>query len=273
MGEYIHPNDVTFEQFKAACESSSSKTEVARKLGLKPHKTVTERLKELSLKFDVKLPVWENRLATKAAIKANTKWTPENALVYGKHWRGQGLRKWLIQSGVPYFCSIEECPLHTLVEWCGKPITLQVDHIDGDNLNNVISNLRFLCANCHTQTETFGSRNKASTTQPCECGRLRSKDLQECPHGGVDRIPSLCKCGKKKGYSATSCNACAARDRGLAVTKTYEDRFPSLDEMTAQIEAKGWLAYSKELGISDNGLRKVFRKLGVETLPKYIPKR
>lgn len=41
-----------------------------------------------------------------------------------------------------------------------KPITLQLDHIDGDNLNNELNNLRLLCPNCHSQTDNFGSKNK-----------------------------------------------------------------------------------------------------------------
>lgn len=44
--------------------------------------------------------------------------------------------------------------------WNNKPLTLQCDHIDGDSSNNDISNLRLLCPNCHTQTVTYGSKNK-----------------------------------------------------------------------------------------------------------------
>lgn len=44
----------------------------------------------------------------------------------------------------------------------GQPLTLQLDHIDGDNKNNEIQNLRFLCPNCHSQTLTFGGRNKSA---------------------------------------------------------------------------------------------------------------
>jgi hypothetical protein len=46
-----------------------------------------------------------------------------------------------------------------LSEWCGKPLVLQVDHIDGDRRNNDLSNLRLLCPNCHSQTPTW-SRQK-----------------------------------------------------------------------------------------------------------------
>lgn len=44
-------------------------------------------------------------------------------------------------------------------EWMGKPLRLQVDHIDGDNRNNKRENLRALCPNCHSQTDTFCGKN------------------------------------------------------------------------------------------------------------------
>ena len=43
--------------------------------------------------------------------------------------------------------------------WNGKPITLQLDHINGNSDDNRLENLRMLCPNCHSQTETFGGRN------------------------------------------------------------------------------------------------------------------
>lgn len=41
----------------------------------------------------------------------------------------------------------------------GLPLTLQLDHLDGDRTNGSRANLRMLCPNCHTQTETWGSHN------------------------------------------------------------------------------------------------------------------
>lgn len=43
--------------------------------------------------------------------------------------------------------------------WLGKPISLQLDHINGNNTDNRIFNLRFLCPNCHSQTPTFSGKN------------------------------------------------------------------------------------------------------------------
>lgn len=52
------------------------------------------------------------------------------------------------------------CERCGISEWNGEPIALQVDHTDGDATNNIPTNLRLLCPNCHSQTETWGSKNK-----------------------------------------------------------------------------------------------------------------
>jgi predicted RNA-binding Zn-ribbon protein involved in translation (DUF1610 family) len=44
-------------------------------------------------------------------------------------------------------------------EWNGRPMTLELDHTDGDRSNNAIENLRFLCPNCHSQTITYAGKN------------------------------------------------------------------------------------------------------------------
>lgn len=48
-------------------------------------------------------------------------------------------------------------------EYNGKPLTLEVNHKDGDAKNNLLSNLEFLCPNCHSQTPTFRALNKKSS--------------------------------------------------------------------------------------------------------------
>ena len=47
------------------------------------------------------------------------------------------------------------CKLCGLSTWMGKPLILQLDHIDGNNTNDNKENLRMICPNCHSQTETF----------------------------------------------------------------------------------------------------------------------
>lgn len=44
--------------------------------------------------------------------------------------------------------------------WQNEPIVLQLDHVDGNKYNNVLTNLRLLCPNCHSQTKTFCRKNE-----------------------------------------------------------------------------------------------------------------
>lgn len=44
-------------------------------------------------------------------------------------------------------------------EWMGKPITIEVDHTDGNSENNSLDNLKLLCPNCHSQTPTYKTGN------------------------------------------------------------------------------------------------------------------
>jgi hypothetical protein len=46
-----------------------------------------------------------------------------------------------------------ECEECGLSEWRGKPLAVQLHHVNADPLDNRVENLMLLCANCHSQTE------------------------------------------------------------------------------------------------------------------------
>lgn len=48
-----------------------------------------------------------------------------------------------------------KCSICGIMSWNDKPISLELDHIDGNSHNHKLDNLRILCPNCHSQTDTF----------------------------------------------------------------------------------------------------------------------
>ena len=52
-----------------------------------------------------------------------------------------------------------KCCVCEISEWNDKPLTLEVDHIDGKAHNNTIENLRLICPNCHSQSSNFRAKN------------------------------------------------------------------------------------------------------------------
>ena len=53
-----------------------------------------------------------------------------------------------------------KCEKCGISEWMGKPLSLHLDHKNGKNNDHRIENLRFLCPNCHSQTDIYAGKNK-----------------------------------------------------------------------------------------------------------------
>jgi 5-methylcytosine-specific restriction endonuclease McrA len=71
----------------------------------------------------------------------------------------------LTEKLLDYKCS--ECGINS---WCGKKLVLELDHINGVNNDNRLTNLRLLCPNCHSQTDTFRGRGNT--------GKMKVSDQQ-----------------------------------------------------------------------------------------------
>lgn len=169
----------TMEQLKTVVQNSKNYSEMFRNLGYKSRvvdKIVRERiLKEVSDNgFDVSH-------LDKARIqdRRNAKYKLEDILIKNSPYRGAGIKDRLFKEGLLK----NECSECGLVKWRGKVITLQLDHINGDNTDNRIENLRILCANCHTLTPTYAGKNQKRVKKEkplCSCGNSMKTTSKIC---------------------------------------------------------------------------------------------
>lgn len=78
-------------------------------------------------------------------------------ILNGKHPEYQSfkLKNRLIKEGIKE----NKCECCGISEWNGKPLNLELHHIDGNSCNHLLDNLQLLCPNCHSQTDNFRSKN------------------------------------------------------------------------------------------------------------------
>ena len=79
-------------------------------------------------------------------------------IVEGKypHYQSYKLKNRLYNEGIKQ----RSCEVCGTSQWLNKPLALELHHLDGNRQNHLISNLKLLCPNCHSQTDTFRSKNR-----------------------------------------------------------------------------------------------------------------
>lgn len=141
----------TNEEFSAIVAESYSMKEVAQKLGYASHSgdsgvRIRYRIDLLGLSTE----------HFSLGHKRPTKRSPENIFIENSTADQKTLRKYYLNGNyTEYVCSV--CGQEP--NWCGKPLTLILDHINGKNHDDRLENLRWVCPNCNQQLDTTNGKN------------------------------------------------------------------------------------------------------------------
>ena len=155
----------TKEWLEELCKDSFSYAEVLKKAGRKPAGGSQATLKKKIEEFEIDISHfkgqgWNKGLTkdTDSRIMSMEKYSLDEVFIKESPVTQKVLRGYIERHNIiPYQCQNCGCD----GTWQGGKISLEVDHIDGDNHNNEILNLRYLCPNCHALTETYRGKNKA----------------------------------------------------------------------------------------------------------------
>lgn len=204
---------------KAINESSSIK-EVLQKLGLRAAGGNYKQLQKHSKELGLKLPQW----SYKDSLNKNKIKLPDEVVFVedSKYGNSHQIKLRMIAMGVPYRCN--NCGLGDM--WNDKPIILQLEHND-----NRLENLEILCPNCHSQTDTYAGRKTLED-------KAKSKRNKKC-----------ISCDELITKQAIRCRICNANNRQKVI-------YPSYDTLNRLVKEKGYSAVGRELGVSDNAIKK-----------------
>lgn len=142
---------------------SYSFNQLARLIGIAPVGSNTTNLKRRCVMYNLDMSHMTGQSHRRGHQDLKKKhWT--EVLVLGdpldRRREAYKLRRSMIESGIEYKCA--ECGCDPI--WKEKNLKLHIDHIDGRHYNNSKENLRFLCPNCHSQTETWGNKRASGET-------------------------------------------------------------------------------------------------------------
>lgn len=172
----------TKEELTSAIGSSFSIAEVCRKLGVVPYGGNYRTIHKLIKEYSIDTSHFTGQGWNKGLKKPIKTAKPINEiLTENSTYQSHKLKNRLFNEKI----KDEKCEICGIAEWNGKPISLELHHINGNPTDNRIENLQILCPNCHSQTDTY---RKAKSALSEKVG-VESLKFREGVHGNADINP------------------------------------------------------------------------------------
>lgn len=266
----------TKENLEKLVKESESYSDLCRKVGIKPTGGNFRTLKYYILMFELSIGHFQNKPKS-IAKKKELKEILKEDVFYSSH----KLKLRLIKEGLKE----RKCEICNLTNWMEHPISLELHHKNGNNLDNRIENIEIICPNCHANTDFYRGKNKAVSAsfekKRVECGKLK-ETLMDNATGNLEpsqinnlegaetkhRTPKsikICKnCGIKLSHNDKFCSTECYRD---FVRK--ENNIPKVPELLEKFkELHSFIRVGKFYNVSDNAVKKWCIRYGILDMVK-----
>jgi hypothetical protein len=181
----------TNEQLIDAVKKSINMSDCLERLGLVPNGGNFKSIRLYLKKLDI-IPGWKKKSRKRKNKTSNDRYLKRDLLIDG------------------YIKN--ECEICHITDWCNKPIVIELHHIDGNRMNNDLSNLQMLCSNCHSQTDNYSGKSSYKTITPkqhkfkqcADCGKKLDKRYSRCKvcyFKFKKNNPSICCATKRIPYT------------------------------------------------------------------------
>jgi hypothetical protein len=230
------------EELEEIVLASRSVADVRKKLGYRSNNGLMDH--EVSARLN------RDKISTDHFVvaKPGPKIKLRDILVRNSSYNRARLKKRLLAAGVlKNKCAV--CGIGP--EWNGKPMSLQLDHVNGVNDDNRLKNLRIICPNCHSQTTTYAGKNN-SRVEYEKYGRLI--EARPCP-------VCLNKFTPRTSAKQYCSNACAR-----AATQKIE--WPDEKELALLVWKYPRTVLAARWGVSDKAIQKRCTKFGIKVPPR-----
>lgn len=231
----------TDDELIIAIKTSISLAETLRKLNLSDRSNGNRKNIKIKIKLlNIDITHWRGRSAnigkTNNSIK-DRRALSELLIENAKLTDHTLLKKRLLEAKL----LIYECSICKISTWLDNKLVLQMDHINGINNDNRLENIRLLCPNCHSQTDTFCGKNKNAydcnnTEDPRYEKHLRT--LVPCPTSG---------CFNNKKREATTCKKCSIKFVTSESGKKQIIDWPEINELIKMVEETSYVKVAKKL--------------------------
>lgn len=228
----------TDENVIQAVKESNNISEVLRKLNLRPASCNYANIKRKIQTLNVDCSHWKNPRG----------WNKDKRL---KNWSDytsiSRIKKHLVATR-GNIC--EECKN---TEWNNKPIVLEIHHNDGDRTNNNLDNLKLLCCNCHSQTDNWrGKSNK----------EFHSSSPEIDPTEKNTKLNQCLNCYNLINDKSKFCSVeCSNKYNSSLRKQATKIEWPSYNDLINLVNSLGYSAAGRQLGVSDNAIRKHIKYL------------